>query len=146
MKILGRWCARKPGQASIVASSALCLSTLIASPIAYAGIGYLSRANCIGVINESVTYDRPLLRNFEGVAISTHVGFGEIDPSHQLFDAYDSTQTPDGRWRYYAGDVGDSKSMNVHGSHSWAYRDANGFVTEAGWAPTEASDCNLTEW
>lgn len=120
------------------------LMGLMLSGHVHAGIGYLSRANCIGFVNESVTYDRPSLRPFYGHATSYHTPWGELYPKHVLNTNYGTSGVT---WRYYAGDVGDSEQMNVHGVHGWLFVDAGGNPTsEQGAAETDAQDCNLSEW
>lgn len=47
--------------------------TLFFSTPAFAEVKAISRANCvIGIVNESITYDRPQLRPFNGSVTSTH--------------------------------------------------------------------------
>ncbi|MEN5040417.1 hypothetical protein ABE424_09530 [Stenotrophomonas sp. TWI1149] len=108
---------------------------------AAADIGTLSRANCLGFINESVTYDRPQLRNFYGAAVSDHQPLGELISRHmvrspgQLFS-----------WRHYAGDTNDSEVMKVTGHHSWSLMDENFNLIDYGTRETSTVDCSLTEW
>jgi hypothetical protein len=111
---------------------------------AKAEVKAISRANCLGFVNESITYDRPDLRNFHGGAISEHKPWGEVY-SHVATDP-DNFGTQQ-KWRYYAGDIDDASSVAVTGAHSWVVMDDDtGTVTESGSDVTIATDCNLSEW
>ncbi|MCC7633069.1 hypothetical protein [Stenotrophomonas rhizophila] len=112
-----------------------------ASAPAAADIGTLSRANCLGFVNESVTYDRPQLRNFYGTALSDHLPLGDLISAHML-------SSPDQllSWRHYAGDTNDSEVMKVNGYHSWMLMDENFNLIEHGTRETSTVDCSVTEW
>lgn len=102
---------------------------------ACAGVTWLSRANCIaGVINESVTYDRPALKTRYMYTQSIHTGFGEV-AAHSVNAPWNVT------WRSYAGDTGDWNRNTVRGYH--VYGDDMAHLTTR-WTVT--TDCNLTEW
>jgi len=102
---------------------------------ASAEIKWLSRANCLaGIVNESVTYDRPLMNGYWMNTFSTHVGFGAID-SHTVASPRDFT------WRSYAGDRMDATRNTVTGTHFFT---DDWYVNHV--AQTIATDCNLTEW
>ena len=114
------------------------------SRTALADVGTLSRANCIVLhltINESVTYDRPLLRVYDGLAGSAHTQQGNIEPYHDILF---SEEVPS--WRHYAGDTDDPGVMTVTGYHTWHFYDPVVGTSEWGYRTTTASDCNLTEW
>ncbi|MGY3229437.1 hypothetical protein ACVWWJ_000921 [Luteibacter sp. HA06] len=102
---------------------------------ACAEIKWLSRANCVaGIVNESVTYDRPKLNGYWMNTFSTHVGFGAVG-GHTLASPRAFT------WRSYAGDLMDATRNTVTGTH---------FFTDE-WhvnhvAQTIATNCNLREW
>ncbi|MEE7546599.1 hypothetical protein HF319_05730 [Xanthomonas sp. Kuri4-1] len=125
----------------LVSAFSLVLGTF-GLPSAQAAIGALSRANCVGFVNESVTYDRPALTPFFGNAGGTHIAQGDLYPLHYLQDGQDGRSD----WRFYAGDTDDSAVVTVYGAHGWYFLDANGGITGNGATSTEASDCNLTEW
>lgn len=110
---------------------------------ANADIGTVSRANCVllDTFNESITYDRPLLRNFYGTAISEHLPQGNTIPSHILFSPNQLYY-----WRHYAGDFGDGEVMKVTGSHSWTLYDENFNLIDYGSRQTSTIDCSLEEW
>lgn len=114
--------------------------TLFSTP-AFAEVKAISRANCvIGIVNESITYDRPQLRPFNGSVTSTHTQLGNTIPLHSLVDVgY-------GKWRYYAGDIEDPGTLRVDGTHYWLVVDPNGQIVESGQEATSATDCNITEW
>lgn len=119
----------------------LTLLSACISTSAFAGIGTISRANCIaGIVNESVTYDRPQLRSFHGSVLSEHKPLGNILPAHTL-----SSVSPHG-WRHYAGDLGDPERMLVTAAHTWVITDESGNLIEAGTRSTSATDCNISEW
>ena len=85
----------------------------IAAPCAdaSAGVAWLSRANCVaGVVNESVTYDRPALTSHYMYTESDHVGLGSFG-GHVVSAPWNVT------WRSYAGDIGDSERNTVRGLH-----------------------------
>ncbi|WP_312684397.1 hypothetical protein [Stenotrophomonas chelatiphaga] len=109
---------------------------LILSQTASAEIKTLSRANCIGFINESVTYDRPSFVRFLGTSASTHIPQGNIRPKHVLGAANNGFLSA----RFYAGDGSDSERMLVRGYHTWV---TAGRVWTSN---TAAVDCNLVEW
>jgi hypothetical protein len=115
--------------------------TLFFSTPAFAEVRAISRANCvIGIVNESITYDRPQLRPFNGSVTSTHTQLGNTIPLHSLVDVgY-------GKWRYYAGDIEDPGTLRVDGTHYWLVVDPNGQIVESGQEATSATDCNITEW
>jgi hypothetical protein len=114
----------------IVAAVLLCAAT-----DASAGIKWLSRANCVaGVVNESVTYDRPALNAHWMKTTSRHVGFGSVG-GHTISSAEALT------WRAYAGDRFDRSRSTVTGTH---YFVDEWNVTRV--AQTIATDCNLGEW
>ena len=103
---------------------------------ASAEVKALSRANCIGFINESVTYERPQFRNFQGSAVTRHIPLGNIEPKH-VFGAPNNRHFS---WRFYAGDGSDPERMVVHGYHTWVL-DGRVFTQS-----TSAVDCQLLEW
>lgn len=107
---------------------------------ALADVGTLSRANCLGTINESVTYDRPLFRQMVGFTASVHTQLGNTEPLHVLV----SDMLPS--WRFYAGDTGDGGTLLVSGTHGWVIQDEQGAIIDEGYRETGAVDCNLTEW
>lgn len=96
----------------------------------------LSRANCIGFINESVTYEPPQFRNFQGSAVTRHVPLGNIEPKH----AFGARNNGLYSWRFYAGDGSDPERMVVHGYHTWVL--GGRVFTQS----TSAVDCQLSEW
>ncbi|UPG89519.1 hypothetical protein L2Y96_19295 [Luteibacter aegosomaticola] len=112
--------------------------TLIACLLPFsasASVKSLSRANCIaGVINESVTYDRPSMASHFMYTQSEHVGFGAI-AGHAVTALWAST------WRSYAGDNGDSNRNTVLGLHIFG-DNMSALAVER----TNATDCNLGEW
>jgi hypothetical protein len=101
---------------------------------AIAGVKSLSRGNCLGVVNESVTYDRPAMASHFMFTQSEHVGFGAI-AGHAVTAPWAST------WRSYAGDNGDSTSNTVSGLHIFG-DSMSALAVER----TSATTCNLTEW
>lgn len=102
---------------------------------ASAGVAWLSRANCVaGVVNESVTYDRPSLTSHYMYTESDHVGLGSFG-GHVVSAPWNVT------WRSYAGDLGDSERNTVRGLH--IFGDDMAHLTTRS---TVATDCNLTEW
>lgn len=109
---------------------------LILAPTASAEIKSLCRANCIGFINESVTYDRPSFVPFLGTSASIHVPQGNTRPKH-VFGAPNNGFLSA---RFYAGDGSDSERMLVRGYHTWV---TAGRVWTSN---TAAVDCNLVEW
>ncbi|PTR34783.1 hypothetical protein C8J98_10140 [Luteibacter sp. OK325] len=61
------------------------LATATACADASAGVAWLSRANCVaGVVNESVTYDRPELSTHYMYTESDHVGLGSYGRARGL--------------------------------------------------------------
>jgi hypothetical protein len=111
---------------------------------AEARVKALSRANCLGFVNESITYDRPDLQPFMGTAVGVHAPWGALE-GHQVTDPNNAGDNE--QWRYYAGDVGDAATVTVYGFHTWYKVDAQtGELVESGSASTLATDCNLTEW
>lgn len=96
----------------------------------------LSRANCLGFVNESVTYDRPYFRQLQGSAASTHQPRGEMRPKHVL----GAPNNGHFAWRFRAGDQSDPERMTVRGYHTWIFQ--NVVYTRH----TAAVDCNLAEW
>jgi len=112
------------------------LSVLLAAPwsSAHADLKVLGRANCLGLINESVTYDRPQLNPHWMQTTSTHVPLGAINRH--------SISTPRAyTWRSYAGDIGDRTVNTVVGSHFFVD------YSNVPWTlRVTAYDCNLTEW
>lgn len=125
-------------------STATIASSLSLSFFANANVASLSRANCLGFINESITYDRPEFAPFIGSASSAHMPWGSQYPVH---DTLLAPNTGDSFWRFYAGDIGDAQTVTVYGGHSWMYVDGDGAPTgEGGFRTTLASDCNLSEW
>jgi hypothetical protein len=101
---------------------------------ARADIKWLSRANCLGLINESVTYDRPQLNPHWMDVQSHHIGFGATT-GHVRFGPLAYT------WRSYAGDIGDVTRNTVTGIHYFV--DYNNIP----WSlRTIATNCNLVEW
>ncbi|WP_448098739.1 hypothetical protein [Luteibacter yeojuensis] len=118
-------------KAQILTAAVLAVTATDANAV----IKSISRANCVaGVINESVTYDRPMLNSYWMTTFSTHVGFG-AHGGHTL--SARKTYT----WRSYAGDRFDSSKNTVTGTHL--------FVDEFGlrrYQQTIATDCNLGEW
>jgi hypothetical protein len=102
---------------------------------ATAAIKSLSRANCVvGVVNESVTYDRPQLNRHWMNTYSTHVGFGAAG-GHTVASPRAFT------WRAYAGDRFDSSRNTVTGMHFFTDEQGANRYTQ-----TIATDCNLGEW
>jgi len=124
----------------ILASASFAALTAIALP-ALADVGTLSRANCLGFVNESVTYDRPQARSFPGMAGGEHTQLGNLIPLHPLI----FSPTPM-NWRHYAGDNNDTGTLKVKGYHLWELSDASGAIIDEGYRETSATDCNLTEW
>jgi hypothetical protein len=114
----------------------LCAALTSLAGNAAAEIKALSRANCIGFINESVTYERPQFRNFQGPAVTRHVPLGNIEPKH----AFGAPNNGLYSWRFYAGDGSDPERMVVHGYHTWVL---GGRVFTQ---PMSAVDCQLSEW
>jgi hypothetical protein len=114
----------------------LCAALTCLTNTAAAEVKALSRANCIGFINESVTYERPQFRNFQGSAVTRHVPLGNIMPKH----AFGALNNGLHSWRFYAGDGTDPERMVVHGYHTWVL---GGRVFTQ---PTSAVDCQLSEW
>jgi hypothetical protein len=111
------------------------LIAAVISTEAPAGVKSLSRANCVaGVINESVTYDRPAMASHHMYTMSNHTGFGAI-AGHDITSDWAKT------WRSYAGDTGDSTKNTVRGLH--IFGDS---MSELTFERTIATDCNLTEW
>ena len=128
-----------PGALALSAVIGLVLVTQAAD----ARIGSLSRANCLGFVNKSVTYDRPNLNRFIGTAYSRHVPQGNVFPKHVL--AAPNNRQRD--WRFYAGDGSDSERITVFGEHTWVELDAAGNpVGQLGSRSTTGTDCNLVEW
>ena len=103
---------------------------------AAAEVKALSRANCIGFINESVTYERPQFRNFQGSAVTRHIPLGNIEPKH----VYGAPSNGLYSWRFRAGDTVDPERMVVHGYHTWVL--GGRVFTQS----TSAVDCQLSEW
>jgi hypothetical protein len=101
---------------------------------ATAAVKWLSRANCLGLINESVTYDRPEFQSYVMMTSSSHIGYGAVG-GHVALAPMEST------WRSYAGDVGDATVNAVNGGHQHVTDDGQLIV-----AYTSATDCNLSEW
>lgn len=121
----------------LVLGAAVALSPVMATAQSWGGgVKVLSRANCLGFINESITYDRPQFRNVQGSAASTHLPMGNINPKHTLGAPNNGMFS----WRFRAGDQSDPEKMKVTGFHTWVL---NGGVYRAS---TAAVDCNLTEW
>ncbi|UPG93912.1 hypothetical protein [Luteibacter aegosomatissinici] len=115
--------------------AAIALVACLASFQASASVKSLSRANCIaGIINESVTYDRPSMMSHFMYTMSEHVGFGAV-AGHAVTAHWAST------WRSYAGDTGDSNHNTVSGTHIFGDNMSSLAVER-----TIATDCNLTEW
>lgn len=113
----------------------LALAGVLISAESVAGVKSLSRANCIvGVVNESVTYDRPAMASHHMYTMSNHVGFGAI-AGHDITTDWART------WRSYAGDVGDSNKNTVRGLHIFGDN-----MSELTFERTIATDCNLKEW
>lgn len=116
------------------------LWALLAMPcicnVASAKVKALSRANCLGFINESVTYERPAFRNFQGSAASWHIPLGNIRPKHVIGARNNGAFS----WRFYAGDGSDPERMVVRGYHTWVL-DRRVFTQD-----TSAINCNLSEW
>jgi len=110
---------------------------VLSSLNAHAVIKPLSRANCIGWINESVTYDRPFFVRFQGSAASYHTPLGNTKPKHEIGAQNNGLFAA----RFYAGDASDPERMAVRGFHTWI--DGGGGVWRS---TTSAVDCNLTEW
>ncbi|GEM_PF-1244862 len=104
--------------------------------IAFAEIKPLSRANCLGFVNESITYDRPYMNIFQGSAASRHVPLGNIDPKHVI----GAPNNGGFSWRFRAGDQSDPERMTVHGYHTWI---VGRYVVTTN---TVAVDCSLGEW
>ena len=101
---------------------------------ANAGIKWLSRANCIGFVNESITYDRPELVQHLMATSSKHVGFG-ASFGHELFSPMAFT------WRSRAGDQLDSSRNTVTGLHTFTD------YSDVWWSlRTVATNCNLGEF
>lgn len=103
---------------------------------AQAAVKAISRANCLIYVNESITYERPQFRSFQGSAASTHVPLGNLKPKHVV----GAPNNGHFSWRFRAGDQSDPERMIVHGYHTWVI---NGWVSTQS---TAANDCNLTEW
>lgn len=124
----------------------LCAAMMLNMP-AHASVKAISRANCLGFVNESITYDRPGFRSFYGSAMSTHVPWGEFH-SHTIIDPDPVNQEDDQpRWRFYAGDTDDAASVTVYGGRAWVVVDKeSGVILERGSDSTLANDCNLSEW
>jgi len=113
----------------------LALAAATACMDASAGISWLSRANCVaGVVNESVTYDRPALASHYMYTESDHVGLGSFG-GHIVSAPWNVT------WRSYAGDLGDVERNTVRGLHIFG-DDMARLTTRY----TSATDCNLAEW
>jgi hypothetical protein len=108
----------------------------LASTDAHAVMKAISRANCLGFVNESITYDRPYFRKMQGSAASTHHPQGELRPKHVL----GAPNNGHFSWRFRAGDGGDPERMTVRGYHTWIFQ---GVVYTRS---TAAVNCNLTEW
>jgi len=104
--------------------------------VASAAVKVLSRANCLGFVNESVTYERPEFRNFQGSAASTHVPQGNTQPKHVLGAPNNGLFS----WRFRAGDQADPEWMTVHGYHTWILQGR--VYTQS----TAAVNCELSEW
>jgi len=119
----------------MIGRASLAVALLLASVEAHAGVKWLSRANCVfGVVNESVTYDRPALAPHYMVTHSEHVGFGAVG-GHSVSQPLHYT------WRSYAGDRGDAARNTVRGTH--IFGDDFQRLT---YRYSVATDCNLGEW
>jgi len=119
---------------------AACLATmtsLMIPTVAYCVIKPLSRANCLGFVNESVTYDRPYFQRFQGSAASYHIPQGNTDPKHLVSAPNSGTFAS----RFYAGDRSDPERMAVHGVHTWITAGGMPVIQR-----TATVDCNLGEW
>jgi hypothetical protein len=120
---------------SVIEKVGLAAMLLAASVNAHAGVKWLSRANCVlGIVNESVTYDRPSLASHYMVTHSEHVGFGAV-AGHSVSQPLHYT------WRSYAGDRGDATRNTVRGTH--IFGDDFRRLT---YRYSTATDCNLGEW
>jgi len=118
------------------AGAGLLLVSMLSTNEAAAEVKALSRANCLGFVNESVTYDRPLFRNIQGSAASRHIPQGNIHPKHNL----GAPNNGGFSWRFRAGDQSDPERMLVRGYHTWIL-DRLPYVRH-----TAVVDCALTEW
>lgn len=121
---------------SVAATALLSLDT-------FAAIKALSRANCLGFVNESITYERPQFRYFVGTVASTHTPLGNTTAKHVIGAPNNGYSS----WRFRAGDQTDPERMSVSGWHVWIL----GGLSEVGpavvWTQrTVAVDCNLSEW
>lgn len=103
---------------------------------ASAEVKAISRANCMGFVNESITYDRPQFRSIQGSAASRHIPLGNTQPKHILGAPNNGAFA----WRFYAGDRSDPERMLVRGYHTWIL---NRIVHTR---HTAAADCSLSEW
>ncbi|WP_312236889.1 hypothetical protein [Stenotrophomonas sp.] len=120
---------KRAGFGSLILAGAICGD-------ATAAVKALSRANCLGWINESITYERPQFRNFQGSAASRHVPQGNVDPKHVLGAPNNGHLA----WRFRAGDQSDPERMTVYGYHTWILQGR--VFTQS----TAAVNCELTEW
>jgi hypothetical protein len=119
----------------ILGLSLLTVSAFYSAAV-HAEVKALSRANCPGFVNESITYDRPLFRRIQGSAASKHVPQGNIYPKHNL----GAPNNGGFAWRFWAGDQSDPERMLVRGYHTWIL-DRLPYVRH-----TAVVDCALTEW
>jgi hypothetical protein len=118
-----------------VAKYVFAVAAATACSDAFAGVAWLSRANCVaGVVNESVTYDRPELTSHYMYTESDHVGLGSYG-GHVVAAPWNVT------WRSYAGDLRDPERNTVRGLHIFG-NDMAYLTTHY----TVTTDCNLTEW
>lgn len=95
----------------ILGLSLLTVSAFYSAAV-HAEVKALSRANCPGFVNESITYDRPLFRRIQGSAASKHVPQGNIYPKHNL----GAPNNGGFAWRFRAGDQSDPERMLVRGT------------------------------
>jgi hypothetical protein len=60
-----------------------CISSafVLMNTSAEARVKALSRANCLGFVNESITYDRPDLQAFVGTAVGIHIPWVRLLPT-----------------------------------------------------------------
>lgn len=114
-----------------------------------ASISAFSRANCLGFVNESITWELSGIFSNNVLAVeSYHVpisSMGGVASPHWLSDSGSN-------WRARAGDQGDTfgtlscpriSSWNVYGYHSY-YDPVHHLTVNLG--SSSASDCNLSEW
>ncbi len=114
----------------------LLLMIAFGSGNAAAEVKAISRANCLGFVNESITYDRPQFRSIQGSAASRHIPLGSIQAKHVL----GAPNNGGFSWRFRAGDQSDPERMLVRGYHTWIL---NRIVHTRN---TATADCSLTEW